>query len=450
MGIKDFHKWLKHEYPSAFKSKWLDSYEHVFIDLNYSLHSCTYNIKNINQAYNRLYNFLNLIFKFIIPTKSITFCADGSAPISKLLLQRKRRLTMSLNTNLLPLNFTPSTKFMSSLQEKITPYCTFLKNIFNVDVNVDIDGTDEAELKIEHQMMKLNKESCLILSNDGDVIVMLMMMTNYENIYICSGKDEIISLGELLLHHVKKNGCSKNPNLDFSAINMFLGNDYLPKIDFVNIQKLWTAYKLALIQDHDGYILDDDLTINKNFLHKFLDSIISHTLKCYIDKIQVTNISKELYSNYFDGYTWCLHTYKKGICTRYNYMYNYTSHPHPFGMLIMMDELKFSPTISEPVNKFLYGILILPKSAKNLVNVKYHEFIDENDILYDIELCKKCNSFHVNMSKVQDKIRKNKDDVESKCKYNELAKSLKLHKIFHEQLTLKDIEEIIIKFNKIK
>jgi hypothetical protein len=450
MGIKDFHKWLKQEYPTAFKSKWLDSYNHVFIDLNYSLHSCTYNIKNIHQTYDRLYNFLNLIFKFIIPTKSITFASDGSAPISKLLLQRKRRLTMSLNTNLLPLHFTPSTKFMSTLQEKISPYCTFLKNIFNVDINLDIDGYDEAELKIERRMLNLSHESCLVLSNDGDVIVMLMMMTNYENIYICSGKDEIISLGELLLQHVKKVGYSKNPNLDFSAINIFLGNDYLPKINYVNIQKLWTAYRLALIQDHDGFILDDGLTINKNFFRKFLNSIISQTLKCYIDKITVTNINKDLYSNYFDGYTWCLHTYKTGICTRYNYMYNYTSTPHPFGMLIMINELKFSPITSDHINKFLYGILILPKSAKFLINSKYHKFIDENDILYDVELCKKCNSFHKNMSIIQDKIRKNKNDIESKCKYTELAKSLKLHKIIHEQLTLKDIEELIIKFNKIK
>jgi hypothetical protein len=448
MGIKDFRSWLKKEYPTAFKDKWLESYDHVFIDLNYSLHSCTYNIKNIKQSYERLYNFLDFCFQRIVPVKSITLCADGSGPLSKLLLQRKRRLTMSLNSNLVPLNFTPSTKFMDTLQSKITNYFNFIKNIFNVEINFDVSGDDEAELKIGRYINNIKNESCIVLSNDGDVILMLMMSNNYENIYIASDK-EVISLNELLLQHIKKVGCSKYPNFDFTAMNLFLGNDYLPKVNFINTEKIYSAYKLSLLQNSDG-LMTSDLKINEDFLRKFLSLIISQTMKCYISKLQLYNLNENLYSNYFDGYTWCLHTYKNCICSRYNYMYEYNIAPHPLGMVILLNKnfLNLSNVTSNPIDKHLYGILILPKSAKFLIDRKYHSFMEENNILYDIELCSKCNSFHQKLSKIQENIRKSKDDIESKTQYNNVSKQLKLHKINHKQLNLEDIEILIEKFKK--
>ena len=50
MGILHFHKWMKENYPKAFQKKWLATYDHVYIDLNYALHNCSYKAKSIDEV----------------------------------------------------------------------------------------------------------------------------------------------------------------------------------------------------------------------------------------------------------------------------------------------------------------------------------------------------------------------------------------------------------------
>ena len=139
MGIKDYHKWMRETHPSAFKNKWLDFYDHVYIDINYALHYSYYGTKNQNQL---LFRFFSLVEKIMLqthPRKSINFANDGAAPIAKLLLQRERRATSSRTENFSNLEsssliFTPGTNFMNSIQKTLDDFMEKIKLLIKITV----------------------------------------------------------------------------------------------------------------------------------------------------------------------------------------------------------------------------------------------------------------------------------------------------------------------------
>lgn len=394
MGIKNFHKWTKAEYPSSFKNKWLDIYDHVYIDINYVLHHCSYGIKNKNDIYNKIYQFIDNILLITQPYKTVVICGDGPAALAKLVLQRKRRLIQSESDDI-SIMFSPGTEFMISLQDKMESYILKIKNIYNINVIVDITNADEAELKIKQYIMNLTKDNIdlthIVITNDADVFIMLMMLDNMTNVYIYEinfQNSDIISLGHLLVKHIEKVGCSKYPHLDFSAINILLGNDYLPKINFLTFEKIWQTYHEILQFDNVGLICSKDLQFNINFMHKLLLGCINKTKKNIMNLITIENINHPLYSNYIDGYTWCLFTYNTGKCIRYNYMYEYNMLPHPFGIIfnILNTGITINPEIYPPINTILYLMLILPKKYKNYIHDDYIKFYDTISLSINIKL----------------------------------------------------------------
>ena len=469
MGILNFHKWIKDNYKSSFKKKWLDAYDHVYIDINFSLHRCTYGAKNINDIYRRLFCFIDDVLQTTLPRKSITISADGPAPLSKLLLQRKRRLMKSRNDDgdkVSSIMFTPGTFFMNELKEKLDPYIKFTQKIYNIKIFVDIETYDEAELKLKKKMMdniKLYPEdSHIIVTNDSDVVVMLMTLDDMSHVYMFEKSfqnSEIISIGQLIVDHIENVGCSMNPNLDFSAVNMFMGNDYLPKVNYATFEKIWCVYKDILKCDRDGLILNKNLEINPQFVQKLMLGIIKKTHHQYVSKINICNIFNSVYESYMDGYTWCLHTYFTGICKRYNFMYGFQDSPHPFGIAINIQKnpslLTLKTDLFPPIDNALYAILALPYKSKDFIDAKYHKFIKKVPILYEEEKCLKCIEFHEKLGSLNEEIKLFTEDDEEKTQKlrGNIAKELdmlSLHKKSHDCLTFDDIDEIINKFNKFK
>lgn len=463
MGIKDFHKWIQTDYSTSFEDHHDDLiFDHLYLDLNFALHKSSYSVKSVDQIYVKLCGFLDKMIQLISPMKSITFATDGVAPLAKLLLQRKRRLTHSrseLITNYSTLNFTPNTKFMETLEDKISSYVNFIKNVYCVDVVFKIKGHDEAELKLKHEMMKniekYPNDSHIIVTNDADVIVMLSTLEHYENTYIfCEGiNSKILSIGKLIKKHVKKVGASLYPHLDFTAVNMFAGNDYLPSISFFTFEKIWIAYKNVLKYDPRG-LVDNKLNINKCFLKSLMVRILMQTKKNFTNKFQLNNYDKKLYDNYFDGLNWCLSTYTNGKCIRYDYMYSHKKKPDPFGIIMICDNNKIfntEQTECAPLNKVLYGILVLPKKAKNLIDNKYHKFIEKTDIIYTEEDCKKCQQIYDKQRELNKKIEEESDEkkiIAFKKEKNKLIQELKKHKKSHKDLSLEDIKTISEKFEE--
>ena len=116
MGITNFHKWLRENYPQSIKSHWIDSYDNVYIDLNFVLHYCYYGVNTITDIYIKLQSYIESILQLLQPQQNVIFATDGTAPLAKLILQRKRRLNISkqnANKDFSSVIFTPGTHFMN-------------------------------------------------------------------------------------------------------------------------------------------------------------------------------------------------------------------------------------------------------------------------------------------------------------------------------------------------
>jgi hypothetical protein len=457
MGILNFQKCIKELYPSCVKEKWLSCYDHIYVDINYALHYCSHGVESIDEIIERLIKFINNILQTTPPNKSLVFGSDGSAPLSKLILQRKRRLGASkkenINIETSTLIFTPGTQFMDSLEEKLNDYFKFIENIYCIKVEYIKDKYGEAEIKLKNKIMKninLNKDDThMIVTSDSDVIVMLASLTQFVNVFVffrMNRNDICISMGKLLDLHTTRVGMTKNPGLDFMAISLMLGNDYIPKVSFVDFHKLWDSYKKIAETDKNGLILDENLNINKNFLVGLLDNVLLNTRPCYIKKYTYDN-NECNYSNYMDGYTWCLHLYNDADCKRYDYMYNDSAiKPHPFGLVLNIHHnsslLYIDKKIYEPIDPILYAILILPKSSIDLIDKKYHDLINSHEILHEEECCSKCKKYETKIKN----IKKIKSDS-NKSELQNLTRKFKQHKENHKNITTDVINNIKNSFN---
>jgi hypothetical protein len=467
MGIKDFNKCIKKEYPNAYKKNWQNAYDNVYIDLNFALHRSTDKVKKINEMYSKLFKFVENILLDLNPKKKICFTSDGSAPLAKLLEQRKRRQGASKKSSDVEASsilFTPGTEFMTTLKEKMKEFMLYLSFVFNVDVEFLDEAYDEAELKLKKKIMDGNPdESHIFVSNDADVILMLTTLENFKNIYIYDKSGEILSILKLIDDHTTKVGMTQNPGLDFTAVNMLLGNDYLPKVQYIDFYKLWNSYKTVAGHNIEGLIIKtgtNDITVNISFLKKMLAVLVTNLKQSYIKKPHLKELMGDVYKNYYDGFTWCMTTYVTGVCIRYNYMYGYkdVSKPHPLGLLFCVDELEnmfnmWKLQQSLPLSPTLYSILLLPKSWSHLIDKKYQAFANKEKSLYVTECCEKCKYFNNKINELNTKVqflesnKKESDITKQECV--NVSKNLSLHKKQHEMLTFEDIEEIRCKFEKI-
>jgi len=462
MGIQSFYKWIRTAYPNAFKRVWLDYYDYGYIDINYSLHMCCYMVKTQDEIYRRLEQLIYELVANLQPVKELFLMADGPAPLAKLLLQRKRRLSVSRSQNddeilCSSLNFTPGTLFMERLKDKIKNIKSRIELTFGIIVNIDIDGVDEAELKIKREIMKNPLSTHIVATNDADVVVMLSTLENYENAFIMIRENNVVlSVGFLLKQHFEKYGNGKYPGLDFSAVSIMMGNDYLPKINFVSLEKLWESYANTIEEYKEGLVIDRNLTINKDFFIELLNGLIINTPLHLIKKFKMRDCCHPLYENYIDGFMWCLNVYNNGKCDRYNYMYGYQNSPHPLALTIYIakpnsfDDKNIS---YGPIPLEVYCLLLLPRSAKELVNKKYHNFMIKESILYEEESCSHCLTFHNTLSglhKELDQSQEDENDKKIKKEITSTSKKMSLHKKNHAMITLDDIQNIINDYDKFK
>jgi len=317
-----------------------------------------------------------------------------------------------------------------------------------VDYMVGCEG--EAELKLKRRMgenIKKNMDDThLIISNDADIIAMFGTFNtrSFKNVFICTNvgvnakkECEIISFNTLMKLHGQKFGVTKNFGLDFTFLSAMVGNDYLPKILYMDLDKLMTSYRYAANFDSDGLILDLNFTLNIKFFIKVLNGVLAKTKIQYANNITHKDYNPNLYTNYMDGLLWCLDMYYQGECTRYNYMYENDVNPHPFGLMLHISEnpkiCELSPLKYPSIDPNLYAVLVMPKKCLSLIDSRYHSFAEKCDILYEKELCKTCNEFY-------EKLEGLKSDM---AEYKSIKKSLKQHEETHARIIASDIMELL-------
>lgn len=466
MGIHNFHKWIKKNFSDCCDQiNQKVSTEHLYIDINFCLHNVAYNTTNPSTLMKKVCTFIENMLNIIEPQKSITFAMDGPAPYAKLILQRIRRQNMARNidneikTNEInPLCFTPGTKFMLEFNTKLKDFLSNLKEKFKVNIIELFNGPDEAELKIIRQLLinniKYPLDKHIILSNDADVCVMSTTLCCYEKISIAIKSKKNIDLFNikkfveiLNVPHIK----NYNKNYDLAFILLFMGNDYLPKLLYISFDNIIKSYKLTLIKNRYG-LTNNDFSVNINFLKDLMMSLtLNFKNQGWIKSFNMLEYNDSQYKNYLQGILWCLDCYRTGYCNKYDYMYQYKESPHTLGIfnyLVFNDKIEIPVLNPNPIPDYIYALLVLPKKAKNLIDKKYHTFMDKGlKFLYEEEECQICSELHGKLSDLHKTIKYvmtiNENFDSLKRESINLSKKLAKHRVIHKNINLKDINFVI-------
>ena len=441
MGITNFTKWLVETYPQCVLEKF-ETFEYIYIDLNCLLHMVITGCMNENMLRKRLCSRIDVILKNAKCLKKIILAMDGPAPIAKILMQRERRLkvlrTIESNSDLLdainPLYFSPGTKFMNSLKDKLLVHVKKYTDC-NIDVSI-LDGHGESELKLINELIINNnikpKSNHLIMSTDADIIIMAYHISNINIPIFINNYKFVISINKLHSEHIKIVGKSLCSGTDFMILSMMMGNDYLPKFESFKIETIWEIYKIVIKNDKRGCLIDG--RINLEFLIKLFRNIVFRLPKRIIKHFNIVTHNIDLYENYYDGLIWCIQMYSNQDVAKYDYKYIYNSLPHPLGFLIYLESMnKIKDNIVEKkyniidVPSNIYAALILPKYAYNLIDGDISEKFDEKfKYLYEEEFCQQCIKYDTDKY-IKNKI--NKDHLQ--------------HKLTHKIITIDDIKNIV-------
>ncbi len=470
MGITGFYSWIHEKYGNCINIVKKPIFvNHIYIDLNYLLHMCTYNSSNIEETIVKISTMILDICSNYHALDTINICCDGSAPLAKLFLQRVRRLqearNLYSNNNIKQdlknssLHFTPGSVFMSTLHEKLDFIKQKLETTLNVKVNINNLESGEAEIKNKYLINKHIDENPLsthlLVTNDADVLLIISATKIYKNIYVLLKHNNILCLKDLInLHNEKFGNCDypQYPQYDFAFLNMFNGNDYLPKLRYTTTDKLWESYKIKLRKFKSGLVLNKDnktgrFQINQPFLLEILKSLIGKIPPQVMKKTRLFEYKYHEYTNYVDGILWCFQMYFEGRCNYNSYLYN--SENTPDALLLMLHLMShninnhFNLDESKPINNNLCSILLLPNIARELIDKKYYDFMDKHTYLYEEELCVKCQEFYKTAGSL------NKIYREGMCEDKKIRKQItnnqhayESHRDTHIKLTPAIIEKI--------
>lgn len=479
MGIKNFHTWLHNKFPTCFiPLKGNNIYEYIYIDLNFILHNSIYGCRTEKDFIGRLSNNLDIIFSNFIATKEIFFAIDGPSSFAKIILQRKRRST-NINkinqNNINSLCITPGIAIMERFEKKIMLYIGHLQKKYkylNVKCQTSFSNDpDEGEIKICKQVIKNGKNNLnhkhLIIGNDSDLIVLSMGMKPVYNINILiKGKDrnELISLKQLLHAHCKylnkddiiENLCTSAFREDFIILSIMMGNDYLPKVAYINYDKLWKAYKDFILKINRNIIKNDSFDIDA--ICSFMLIIFNSLPSCY-RKVSLHYYNIDRSNSYLEGLLWCVQMYKTGMCPKYDYIYIYNS-PHPYELLFHLcaekDNIKLIQSDVRPIPNNIYPLIIMPKKASYMLNKNQQKLMNgELKYLYEKEECLICQEKSKLLKNARiDIFECDPEKIELlkllKDKFKVIEKDYKNHLNTHDSFNIKDINNIIFIANKNK
>lgn len=480
MGIKDYHVWIKSKFPTALIETCKNNiYDYIYIDMNYILHISIYGCSTINEFVKKIYFNLDIIFLNFIATKQVFFALDGTSSFAKVILQRERRSKPgSTNLNhISSLGLSPGTKMMKLIEKKILLYIEILKTQYKYlspEFKFSPSSiSDEGEIKICRQIVNNGKDNLaythLIIGNDADIIVLSMGIKPIFNINILiseNGNRELVSLKHLLgLFGTSLNTSNDmyvlaNNNLrdDFVIISLMMGNDYFPKLAYVNYMKLWDCYDIFYKQYRDTITCNGKFNVD-NF-KKFMNIVYSNIAEGY-KTVNINTYNKSRVRSYLEGLIWCLNIYNTGKCLNYEYAYTGDKPVHPYELYFhlfsedILEDVLPNGKFSLPISAYIYPLLIMPLSAKNLIPEKYHTIVDtELKYLYDMENCVECKKLQSSYKLTKTKVDTCKNDKlvdKYAVIYREQFAAYNTHKKTHKRtFGSSDIKNIIKLCEEIK
>ena len=477
MGIDNFHNWLKDKYKNCFsKSNSKSKFDYIYIDINHLLHNSMSGIKSEEEFVTRLYKSLDLLFCNFLATKKVIIAIDGTSPYSKIILQRKRRSQglVKLDVNkLTSIYLTPGTEFMLKVNNYIEEYIKRITKKYQyVNVNFEFissDIPDEGEIKIFKKMIQHNKEdpfnTHLVIGNDADLVVLAVALKYTPNIHILvrhQGATEILSVDKMI-----QNFCNKISNLvisrndwrsDFTLISLMMGNDYLPKLNYIKYDSIWKTYFSTV--DKTKTTLISNKHFSETVIKIFFSTLINNISKQF-QKFNQNKYNEDKVVNYLEGLLWCLNMYETGVCPMYDYVYKYKKSPSPADIDFFLQhnkniKIEIPTSNTPPISTNIFTLLVMPKKAKKLIPSKYHKYMDtELKHIYESEECQKCIKLRAKMSTLHKKLHAeqgkksldkalDKDTENTRKLISNISSKFSAHKKEHgNDFSINDIEKII-------
>ncbi|KAF9968230.1 hypothetical protein BGZ70_005773 [Mortierella alpina] len=307
MGLKQvkFIDWFQKQFPQA--ARVVPNYEganfdSVFIDVNCILHPSIRKAKNEAMFVKKLFTILDRLLSQFIPDRICYLSVDGPAPLAKLLTQKARRAakgSQKQSNCMSTLQVTPGCPFMSRLEQYLSYYTVrYLQQRRSQGISPDLkfvidhsNNPGEGESKIieniVQQASNIRGRPCAIISMDSDAVLQAIAL-GMPNIYVIR-KDSpfdpavVVSIDRFMraLEEIFP-GESNRSRLDFCALCLFRGNDYLRGLS-VGLERLWRAYLYTrhvdpLIQARGPlrFLIDAEF---KTFDLYFLRQLILHSFK---------------------------------------------------------------------------------------------------------------------------------------------------------------------------
>lgn len=211
MGLPGFFAWILKKYAKNILQNNLQvNPKYLYIDANCLFHpECftileNYETDNLNslkeKMFKRITNFLDFLEKFVSPTTTMYIAVDGTAPMAKIIQQRKRRYKSELdnkmkneiktkygiivNDSWSNTSITPGTEFMEELHIYLLNHYENKKSNINY-IYSSYHTPGEGEHKILQHIKKHTQfdDTIVVYGLDADLIF-LAMASNRDNIYL--------------------------------------------------------------------------------------------------------------------------------------------------------------------------------------------------------------------------------------------------------------------------
>jgi len=429
-------------------------------------------IRTEKEFVDKLYKSLDLLFCNFLATKKVVIAIDGASPYSKIILQRKRRLqsVSKLDVDkITPILLTPGTDFIKKVNNYLQLYINKIQSRYQY-VNVEFEYLstelpDEGEIKIFKKMLEYSKSdqftSHLVIGNDADLVVLAVALKTVPNISILirhQGCTEVLSIDRLISRF-----CSRIPSLvishndwrsDFTIVSLMMGNDYLPKLNYIKYESVWSSY-FATVKDAKRTMVVNG-KFDREVLGLFFTKLIGN-LAAKFQKFNEDDYDRDVVVNYLEGLLWCLNMYETGECSMYDYVYKFKSSPSPTDVKHFLEntneQIDIPVSDTPPINSDMYTLLVMPKKAKKLVPKQYQKYMDgELKGIYESEECGECaklkgelSKYHKQMHEHRTKHPEDDDGLNViKQQIGGVSKAFAKHKKEHpNEFSIKDIERII-------
>lgn len=309
MGIKDYLKYIPQEQPNA-KSR---IYDYVYMDCNYMCHYLIYKCKSDIDFYSKIFNYWNTFTDNLKINKEIFLIFDGEYEEEQklnpkyqthLLRAKQRQKQDAKHSDDIPEYSTQSIcprsqilkTFREYLIEVIERYKKINKLMFKITTNSD-EIYGEADIKILNLIANSNQNNICICSKDSDMILIACVQSIKKSINI----DIMSNFRPIQFISVSK---FAKYNLDYVAIVLLLGNDYLPKISNIEYNTLIKSYD-RYIKFGNPIIINN--TLNWNNFVNYVGCVMASSSKKL--KFKIENIDHERFNIYANNYEWCLSYY---------------------------------------------------------------------------------------------------------------------------------------------